>query len=77
MNGERDLEVRIEAAASAYRERGRDGRILASPAWHDLAPEERERLFELQFEDLQMARAVDLDGLSPTVRAVLARIEGR
>ncbi len=67
-------EIRIEEAASAFRERNVEGRILASPAWWDLAPEERDALYAAQLESRLIERALDPAGLSTTVRAVLARL---
>jgi hypothetical protein len=67
-------ELLIEAAAGAHRERDVYGRPIASPAWWDLAPVDRERLFELQSAMRDLERAMDSRGLSSTVRAVLARI---
>lgn len=63
-----------EAALTAYRERDSAGRILASPWWRDLAPAEREELFDLQVRSRVLEQALDPRGRSSTVRAVLARI---
>jgi len=76
MTNGRNLDLLVEAAASAYRERDRDGRILPSPAWHDLPAEARESLYEEQSSSRALERALDSEGLSATVRAVLARIAG-
>ena len=67
-------EVQLEAATTAFRQRDVSGRIQPSPAWWDLSPEERERLFERQMEARLVEAAVDPDGLSSTARAVLGRI---
>ncbi len=64
----------IEAAASAFRERNSWGRVLPSPAWMDLAPADREALFERQLASRIIERALEPNGRSSTVRAVLARI---
>ncbi len=64
----------IEAAASAFRERNSWGRVLPSPAWMDLAPSDRETLFERQFGSRIIERALEPNGRSSTVRAVLARL---
>ena len=64
----------IEQACSAFRERDVSGRILPSPAWCDLAPQAREELFEQQIESRLLERAVDPQGFSATVRAVLNRL---
>ncbi len=64
----------IEAAASAFRERKSRGRVLPSPAWMDQAPTDREALFERQLASRIIERALEPNGRSSTVRAVLARI---
>jgi hypothetical protein len=71
---ERELEVLVEAAASAHRERDHEGRLAPPPAWSDLAPEQREAVYRLQLVTRKMERAVA--GMSGTVQAVLARIGG-
>lgn len=64
----------LEAAASAFRERNSWGRVLPSPAWMDLAPADREALFERQLASRIIGRALDPSGRSSTVRAILARL---
>ncbi len=64
----------IERAVTAFRERNTGGRILASPAWHDLTSEAREELFARQLESRRIERALSPDTLSSTVRAVLSRL---
>ena len=64
----------IEAAVAVFRERNPFGRILAAPAWWDLSPGDRELLFERQLQSRLMERALDTNGLSSTVRAVLGRL---
>ncbi len=64
----------IEEAISAFRERNAWGRIQPSPAWMDLAPANREVLFERQLASRFIEGAMDPDGRSSTVRAVLARL---
>lgn len=71
---ERARDAIIEAAISARRERDKEGRIVPSPAWLDLGPEAREELYRLQLVARVMERA--LAGVSGTVQAVMARIEG-
>lgn len=68
-------ELLIEQAASAFRERNAQGRILPSPAWWDLAPEDRDALFVLQAESRLIERSLDPEGMNATVRAVLARLQ--
>ena len=70
----RKQEIVIEAAISARRERDKEGRVVPSPAWLDLGPEAREELYRLQLVTRLMEKA--LEGVSGTVQAVMARIEG-
>ncbi|MBZ5497400.1 MAG: hypothetical protein LAP85_13445 [Acidobacteriia bacterium] len=65
----------IEQAASAFRERNAWGRILPSPAWWDLSPEDREAACARQLESRLIERALNPAGLSTTVRAVLERLK--
>lgn len=67
-------EALMEMAASPFRESDPTGRVLPSPAWHDLTPEARERLFELQVETRALECAIDPDGLSGTARGVISKI---
>lgn len=64
----------IEAAVSAFRERNNWGRVIPSPAWRDLPPGDRETLFERQLASRVIERAIDREGRSTTVRAVLGRL---
>ncbi len=73
---ESDRDILIEAAATPYRERDVEGRIVPPPAWWDLSPEAREELFQRQLLSRAIERAADLNGRSGTVRAVLHRIRG-
>ena len=72
----REMEVLIEAATSAWRERRPDHRILPASAWWDLPGEAREDLFRRQIAARALERAIDPRGWSGTVRAVMARILG-
>jgi len=66
-----------ELASGAFRERDRrTGRILPSPAWHDLDADGRQALYEHTVVSRTLEAALDPDGRSSTVRAVLARIRG-
>ena len=71
---ESERDVLIEQAVTAYRERDREGRIVPPPAWWDLAPEDLEEVLRRQVVQRTMERALDPEGRSGTVRAVLARI---
>ncbi len=73
MTGEPN-ETLIEQAVSAYRERDASGRIMPSPAWWDLPPDSREELFKRQLESRIIERTFTPDGMSTTVRSVLARL---
>ena len=64
----------IEQAASAFRERNAAGMILPSPAWWDLAPQDRDALYAIQAESRIIERALDPAGRSATVRAVMERL---
>lgn len=66
----------MEQVVGAFRERDADGRIQSSPAWHDLADDEREAAFEATIVQRRVEAALDAEGLSSTARAVLARITG-
>jgi hypothetical protein len=70
-------EILIEEAVSAFRERTSSGRILSSPAWWDLSPEDREELLKRQIQSRIMERATSPGGMSSTVRSVLNRIWSR
>jgi len=70
-------DILIEEAVSAYRERTSSGRILSSPAWWDLSPEDREKLLNRQIQSRIVERALSPDGMSSTVRSVLNRIRSR
>ena len=71
MNG--DEHTLIEEVAGAYRPR--DPRKLGVlPAWHDLSSDGREEAHALSGQVRQIEAALDPDGYSSTVRAVLDRI---
>jgi hypothetical protein len=67
-------DVLLEAATAAWRAISPEGRLRPSPAWYDLAPMDRDRLHRRQLESRLLEAAVDPDGHSSTVRAVLARL---
>lgn len=71
-----DTQVLLEAAVGAHRERDRDGRIVPAPAWWDLSPRQLEELFEQQVISREIERAIDRQGESGTVKAVMRRIRG-
>lgn len=68
------LEALMEAVVGAYRHVGFDGRMRPAPEWRDLdeaGRAEAARQAELQ---RRLESALDPDGLSSTVRAVLSRM---
>ena len=72
-DGEKAL---FEEAMSAHREIHR-GRIRPSPAWFDLPPQERERLFH-ETEGLRaLEAAMSPDGMDTTARRVLGMLRGK
>lgn len=64
----------VEATLGAWRRRDRDGLPMPPPAWADLTDAGRVRAYEAQLQARAWERALDDDGLSSTVYAVLARI---
>lgn len=70
----REEELLVEQAISAHRERSIDGEIVSSPAWHDLSDQTRSEAFELTVQQREFERALDAEGMSSTVKALLARI---
>jgi hypothetical protein len=69
-----EIDVLIEQATSAQRERTASGRIQPSPAWADLTPAQCETLFARQMTSRRLERALDAGGCSSTARVVLARL---
>ena len=73
----RGSERLIEQALTAWRPTAPDGRILPHPAWADLSPAQRERLFQEAVQLRTFEKALDPSLLSLTSRAVLGRIRDR
>lgn len=71
---DRETQALVEAATTAHRERDRDGRIVPSPAWWDLSPQDLDAVFEEQAFAREIERVIDPRGHSGTARAVLERI---
>jgi hypothetical protein len=71
---ERDRDMLVEEAASAWRPRTPDGETLAHPAWADLDPAARREAFEAAVVMRVLEAALDPDGYSTAVRAVAARL---
>jgi hypothetical protein len=72
----RDSNTLIEAALTAWRPRTPDGRILPHPAWADLSPADRQRLYEETVRARIIEQGLNPMGLSTTARRVLSRIGG-
>jgi hypothetical protein len=72
----REEELLLEQVTSARRERGVDGAIRFHPAWYDLDESVRAEAFEATVELRKMEAASDPEGMSSTVRALLARLDG-
>jgi hypothetical protein len=73
-----EQEALIASVTSAHRARDPfTGRARSHPAWHDLDDEGRHAAFEATIATRALEAALDPEGLSTTVRAVLARIEQR
>lgn len=68
------LELLIESLTSAWRDRDVSGRAVPPPAWWDLSPDARAFAFEAQATTRELERAVDPEGRSGTVRAVMERL---
>ena len=74
MNPSRTRVMQIEEATSAWRPRLPDGTILPHPAWADLDPDGRAEAFEETIVARRIERALDTQGFSTTVHAVLSRL---
>lgn len=75
---EPEEELLIEQVAGAHRAAPQQfGDLRYHPAWHDLSPEARDRAFARAAALRGMEAALDPDGLSTTVRAVLDRLRRR
>lgn len=71
----REEELLLEQVTAAHRERHADGTIRSHPAWHDLDDAGKNEAFEATVELRKMEAAMDPQGQSSTVRAVLSRIQ--
>lgn len=68
-----DDEALIEEVAGAFRPRD-PRRVAFLPAWHDLSEDAREVAHARSVELRRLEAALDAQGRSATVKAVLARI---
>jgi hypothetical protein len=73
---DRTQEALIEAVVSPHRERDREGRPVPPPEWWDLPPEAQEEAFREALAARRLEKALDPEGRSGTVRAVLGRLAG-
>lgn len=67
-------ELLLEQVTSAHRERGVDGTIRSHQAWHDLDEAGRVEAFDATVLQRKLESALDPEGFSSTVRALLNRI---
>lgn len=67
-------ELLLEQVTSAHRVRGVDGAVRSHPAWHDLDEAGREAAFDATLELRRLEAALDPQGQSSTIRALLSRI---
>jgi hypothetical protein len=74
---DRERDLLIAEATSAWRPRMPDGRLLPHPAWADLDSAARLEAFEESLALRVLEAALDRDGYSTTVRAVAEAIAGR
>lgn len=72
----REEELLLEQVTSAHRDRGVDGSVRAHPAWFDLDDGGRAEAFEATVALRKLEAALDPEGYSSTVRALLGRITG-
>jgi hypothetical protein len=72
----REIEVLIEAATTAWRPDAPSGQVRAHPAWADLDAAGRVAVYEAARILRQLEAAHDALGLSTTARRVLARLRG-
>jgi hypothetical protein len=65
----------IEQVVGAHRARDVDGRVRSHHAWHDLDAAERVAAFEETRLARTLEAALDPQGLSTTIKAVLSRLK--
>jgi hypothetical protein len=70
----REEEELLEQVTGAHRERHADGTIRSHPAWHDLDDAARAEAFEATVVLRKIEAALDAEGHSSTVRALLSRL---
>jgi hypothetical protein len=72
----REIEILIEAATTAWRPEGPSGQVRSHPAWADLDAAGRLAAYEATRILRKLEAAQDPQGLSSTARRVLARLRG-
>ncbi|MEW5739290.1 MAG: hypothetical protein AB1938_10215 [Myxococcota bacterium] len=73
----REEELLFEQVLSAHRARGVDGAVKSHPAWHDLDEAGRKEAYEETARLRRLEAAMDPQGHSTTVKALLARLGSR
>ncbi len=71
-----EREELVESVVSAYREPNPRGGVRPSPAFYDLDDAGRAEAFERTIAQRAIEAAIDPEGQSATVKAVLAKIAG-
>jgi len=71
---ERSRAALMEAVLTPYRQRDPEGRLAPPPEWWDLPPEALDELFQEGMRARLVEKAMDPQGRSGTVRAVMARL---
>jgi hypothetical protein len=72
----REIEILIEAATTAWRPQGPSGQVRSHPAWADLDAAGRVAVYEATRILRQLEAAQDAQGFSSTAKRVLARLRG-
>lgn len=73
----REEALLFEQVLSAHRARGVEGAVKSHPAWHDLDETGRREAFEETARLRQLEAAMDPQGHSTTVKALLSRLGRR
>lgn len=71
-----ELALVVAQVTSAHRDRAPDGEIRPHRGWHDLNDEQRLLAHDETARLRALERAAEMDGLTSTARAILARIRG-
>jgi len=68
------IELLVDQVTTAHRPASVD-ELRYAPAWHDLAPADRERAYDRTRALRALEAALDPDGQSTTTRAIVNRIK--